>query len=125
MSSVGFYSFLLPQKSDYFLSSFGNVRRRYQLSINFPLLESKESKGKHVNQEAYRIHRLETSSCFHDFLNLKASCFEACYRFSIQFCLHLLALKAFLYTQVMLRWYSQIFAKALKITSLATRILTA
>lgn len=43
------------------------------MSINFPLLESKgkESKGKRVKQEAYGIHRLKTSSCFHDFLNLK------------------------------------------------------
>lgn len=48
-----------------------------------------------------------------------------CYSFSIQFCLHLLALKVILYIQGMLRWYSQIFAKALKITYLAIRILTA
>lgn len=53
MYSIGFCSSSLSQKSNHFPNVFRDVRRRLQLSINSPLLDSKESKGKCVNQKAW------------------------------------------------------------------------
>lgn len=59
-----------------------------------------ERKGKSMsNRKLKGIHRLKACSHFHDFLTLKASCLEACYRSDTYLGLHLLSLKAFLYVK--------------------------
>lgn len=51
------------------------------MSLRFPLPESKERQGKHITGElgGLQAPQTDSSSGFHDFLKLKAACFEACY----------------------------------------------
>lgn len=96
VTSVGFYNFTTT-KTNYFLSSLMLCDEDKSVFNNLPF--AWKEKGKSMSNRKLKGSTDKASSHFHDFLKLKASCLEACYRSDIRLGLHLLALKAFLYVR--------------------------